>query len=270
MDCSTPGSLSFTISWSLLKLMSIESVMPSNHLILCRPLLLSSSVFPSIRIFSNELTLPIRCPKCWSFSFSISPPNEYSGLISFRIDFLAVQGTLRSLLQHQISKASLLLCSAYFMVQLSPPYIITGKTIALAIWTFVGKVVSLLFSTPSRLVIAFVPRSKCLLISWLQSPSAVILEPKKIKSVTVSIFPHLFAMKRWDQMPWSWFFECWVLSQLFHSPLSPSSRGSLVPLLKLVTSAKTLFPNKGTFTGSVGSDLNSIFGRGHDLTHDSE
>ena len=251
-------------------IMSVESVMPSNHLIPCCSFLLLPSIFPSIRVFSNELTLPIRWPKYWSFSFSISPSNEYSGLISFRIDFLAVQGTLRSLLQHRNSKASLFWHSALFMVQLSSLYMTIGNTIALTIWTFVGKVMSLLFNMPSRLVIAFVPRSKRLLISWLQSPSAVILEPKKIKSFTVSIFPYLFAMKWCDQMPWSWFFECWVLSQLFHSPLSPSSRDSLVPLHNLVTSAKNLFPNKATFIGSVGSDLNSIFGGGHDLTHDSE
>ena len=160
--------------------------MPSNHLILCCPIHLLSSVFPSIRAFSNESILHIRWPKHWSFSFSISPPNEYSGLISFRIDrfnLLAVQGTLKSLLQHHSSKASVLWHSAFFMVQLSHPYMTTGKTIALTRWTFVGKVMSLLFNMLSRLVIAFLPRSKCLLISWLQSPSAVILEPKKIKSV---------------------------------------------------------------------------------------
>ena len=142
------ASLSFTISRSLLKFTSIESVMPSSHLILCCPLLQQPSVFPSIRVFSNELVLCIRWPKCWSFSFSISPSNEYSGLISFRIDWfdlLAVQGTLKSLLQHHSSKASILWCSAFFMVQLSHPYMTTGKTIALTIWTFVNKVISLLF-----------------------------------------------------------------------------------------------------------------------------
>ena len=161
--------------------------MPSNHLILCYPLLLPS-IFPRIRVFSNESALRIRWPMYWSFS--ISPSNEHSGLISFRMDWLdllAVQGTLKSLYQHHISKASILQCSLFFMVQLSHPYITTGKTIALTTQTFVGKVMSLLFNTLSRLVIAFLPRSKCLLISWLQSPSAVILEPKKIKSVTVSI-----------------------------------------------------------------------------------
>ena len=162
--------------------------MPSNHLILCHPFLLLPSIFPSIRVFSNESVLHIKWPKYWSFSFSISPSNEYSGLISFRmnwLDLLAVQGTLKSL-QHCSSKASILWCSAFFIVQLSHPYMITGKTIALTRQTFVGKVLSLLFNMLSRLVIAFLPRSKRLLISWLQSPSAVILEPKKIKSDTVS------------------------------------------------------------------------------------
>ena len=170
--------------------MSIELVMPSNHLIPCHPLLLLPSIFPSIRVFSNESVLHIRCPKYWSFSFNISPSNEYSGLISFRIDWLdllAVQGTLKSPLQHHSSKASILQHSAFFIVQLSYPYMTTGKTIALTRWTFIGKVISLLFNMLSRSVIAFLPRSKCLLISWLQSPSAMILEPPKIKSVTVSI-----------------------------------------------------------------------------------
>ena len=160
--------------------------MPSNYLILCRPLLLPFSIFPSIRVFSNESALHIRWPKYWSFSFNISPSNEYLGLISFRmnwLDLLAVQGTLKSLFQHHSSKASILQCSAFFMFQLSHPYLTTGKTIALTRQTFVGKVMSLLFNMMSRLVIAFLPRSKLLLISWLQSPSAVILEPKKIKSV---------------------------------------------------------------------------------------
>ena len=182
-------SLSITNFRSLLKLMSIESVMPSNHLILCCPLLLPSSIFPSIGVFSNESVLHIRCPKYSSFNFSISTSNEHSGLISFRMDWLdllAVQGTLKSLLQHHSSKASILQCSAFFIVQLSHSYMTTGKTIVLTRWTFVG-VMSLLFNMLSRLVIAFLPRNKCLLISWLQSPSMVILEPKKIKSVTVSI-----------------------------------------------------------------------------------
>ena len=160
--------------------------MPSNHLILCHPLLFPPSFFPSIRVFSNESVLCIRWPKHWSFSFSISPSNKYSGLISFRIDWLdllAVQGTLKSLLQHHSSKASILQHSAFFKVQLSHPYMTTGKTTALTRQTFVGKVMSLLFNMLSRLVIGFLPRSKYLLIPWLQSPSAVVLEPKKIKSV---------------------------------------------------------------------------------------
>ena len=186
------ASLSITNSQSLLKLMSIELVMPINHLILCDPLLFLSSIFLSIRGFSSESVLHIRWPNsgCWSFSFSISPSSEYSGLISFRMDWLdllAVQGTLKSLLQHHSSKASILRGSAFFIVQLSRLYMTMGKTIALTRQSFVGKVMSLLFNMLSRLVIAFLLRSKCLLISWLQSPSAVILEPSKIKSVTVSI-----------------------------------------------------------------------------------
>ena len=174
------ASLSFTISQSLLKLTSIQSVMPSSHLTLCRPLLLLPSVFPSIRVFSNESVLRIRCPKYWSFS--ISPPSEYPGLIFFRMDWLnllVVQGTLKSLLQHHSSKASILQRSASLMFQLSHPYMTTGETIALTRWTIADKVMSLLFNMLSRLVIAFLPRSKRLLISWLQSPSAMILEPKK-------------------------------------------------------------------------------------------
>ena len=170
--------------------MSIQSVMPSNHLILCHPLLLLPSTFPSIRVFSSESVLRIRWPKDCTFSFSISPSNEYSGLISFRMDWFdlpAVQGTLKSLLQHHSSKASMLRHSAFFIVQLTRPYVTTGKTIALTRRTFVGKAMSLLFNMLSRFVIAFLQRSKRLLISWLQLPSAVILEPKKIKSVTVSI-----------------------------------------------------------------------------------
>ena len=169
--------------------MSTELVMPSNYLILCHPLLLPPSIFPSIRVFSDESVLPIRWPKYWSCSFSISPSNEYSGLISLRIgsfDLLAIQGTLKSFLQHYSSKASILLHSAFFMVQLSHPQMTTGKTIGLTRWTFFGKVMSLLFNMLSRLVITFLPGSKCLLISWLQSPSAVIFEFKKIKSDTLS------------------------------------------------------------------------------------
>ena len=157
--------------------------MPSNHFILCRPLFLSQSILPSIRVFSNESALRIRWPKNWSFSFNISPSNKYPGPISLRMDWLdllAVQGTLKSFLQHHSSKASILRCSAFFIVQLSHPYMTTGKTIALTTWTFVGKVMSLLFNMLFRCTKTFLPRSKRLLISWLQSPSAVILEPKKI------------------------------------------------------------------------------------------
>ena len=164
--------------------------MPSNHLILCHPLLVPPSIFPSIRVFSNESGLHIRWSKYWSFSFSISPSNEYSGLIPFRMDWLdllAVQGTLKTVLQHHDLKASILWHSAFFIVQLSHPYMTTGKTKALTRQTLVDKVMSLHFNMLSRLVIAFLPRSKCLLISWLQSPSAVILEPKKTNSLTVSI-----------------------------------------------------------------------------------
>ena len=163
--------------------------MPSSHLILCHPLLLLPPIHPRIRVFSNESTLHMRWPKYWSFRFSTSPSNEHPGLISFRMDWLdllAVEGTLKSLLQHHSSKASILQRSASSTVQLSHPYMTTGKTIALTRRTFVGKVMSLIFNLLSRLVITFLPRSKCLLISWLQSPSAVILEPKKIKSDTVS------------------------------------------------------------------------------------
>ena len=183
------ASLSITNSRSSLKLMSIELVMPSSHLILCRPLLLLPPIPPSNRVFSNESTLCMRWPKYWSFSFSISPSNEHPGLISFKMDWLdllAVQGTLKSLLQHHSSKASILQRSAFFTLQLSHPYMTTGETIALTRQTFVGKVISLLFNMLSRLVISFLPRSKRLLISWLQSPSAMILESPKIKSDTVS------------------------------------------------------------------------------------
>ena len=172
--------------------MSIESVMPSSHLILCRLLLLLPPVPHSIRVFSNESTLPIRWPNYWSFSLTISPSNEHPGLVSLMIywlELLALQGTLKSLLQHHSSKPSILLHSDFFTVQLSHPYMTTGKTIALTKWIFVGKVMSLLLNMLSGLVITFVPRSKRLLISWLQSPSAVILGPQKIKSVTVSRHP---------------------------------------------------------------------------------
>ena len=190
MDCSTPG---FPVYHQLLELAQThvcpvgDAIQPSHPLLL--PSLLVS-IFPSIRVFSNESAFHIRWPEYWSFTFSISPSNEFSGLVSFRTDWfdlLAVQGTLKSLLQHHSSKASILWCLAFFMVQPSHPHMTIGKTIALTRWTFVGKVMSLLFNMLSRLVIAFPPRSKCLLISWLQSPSAVILEPEKRKSVTVFI-----------------------------------------------------------------------------------
>ena len=183
-----------------------ELLITSNNLILCRPLLLLPSIFPGIRVFSNESALRMRWPKYWSFSFNISPSNEHPGLISFRMDWLdllAVQGTLKSL-QHHSSKASVLLCSAFFfIVQLSHPHMTTGKTIALTKQTFVGKLMSLLFNMLSRLVIASLPRSKHLLISWLQSPSVVILEPPKIKSDTVSTVSPSISHEVWDQMSWS-------------------------------------------------------------------
>ena len=171
--------------------MSIEVGRTSNYPVLCCPLLLLPSIFPSIRVFSNESVLCIRWPKYWSFSFNISPSNEYSGLISFRIDWfdlLAVQGTLKSLLQHHSSKASIFWCSTFFMVRLSHPYMTTGKNIALTRQTLVTEVMSLIFYMLSRFIIAFLSRSKCLLISWLQSPSTMILNPKKIKSVTASFY----------------------------------------------------------------------------------
>ena len=185
------ASLSLTMSWSLPNFMSIASVMPCSHLILRCPLLLRPSIFPSIREFSNELSVRIRWPEYWRFSFSISPSSEYSGLISLKIDWfdlLAIQGTFRSLPQHHSSKALILWSSAFFMVQLSQPYVTTGKSIALTLQTFVSRVMSLLFNTLSRFVISFLPRSNCLLISWLQLPFTVILEPKKRKSVTTYTF----------------------------------------------------------------------------------
>ena len=192
--------MSIINSRSLPKLMSIKSVMPSSHLILYRPLLLLPPISPSIRVFSNESTLHMRWPKYWSFSLSISPSNKHPGLISFRmdsLDFLAVQGTLKSLLQHHSSKASILRHSAFFTVQLSHPYMTTGKTIALTRQTIVGKVMSLFFNMLSRLVITFLPWSKRLLISWLQSPSAVILE-LEISSRKLEI-PREHFMQRWDR-----------------------------------------------------------------------
>ena len=195
---ASQASLFVTNCRSPPKPMSIESVMPSNHLILCCPLLLLPSIFPSIGVFSSESALCIRWPNYWSFSFNISPSNEHPGLISFRMDWLdllAVQGTLKSLLQHHSSKASILRRSAFFTAQFSHSYMTTGKTIALTRRTFVDKVMSLLLNMLSRLVITFLPRSQRLLISWLQSPSAVILEPQKIKSDTVSTVP--------IYLPWS-------------------------------------------------------------------
>ena len=207
--------------------------MPSKQLILCCPLLLPPTIFHSIRVFSNESVLRIRWPKYWSFSFSTSLSNDYPGLISFRMDWLdllAVQGTLNSLLQHHSSKASILQYSAFFMVQLSHPYMTTRNTIALTRWTFVSKVMSLLFNRLSGLVIAFLPRSKHLFISWLLSPSAVILEPPKIKSLTISIVSPSICHEVVGPDAMIFIFKCWILSQLFHSPLSLSSRGSWVPL----------------------------------------
>ena len=192
MDCSMRAPLSFTVSQSLLKFMSIESVMPSNHLILCHPLLLLPSTFPSIRIFSSGSALHVKWPKYWSFSFSISSSNEYSGLISSRIDWfdlLAVQGTLKSLLQNHSSKASILRRSAFFMAQVSHQYMTTGKNHSFNYPGLCQKVMSLLFNMLSSSVIVFLPRSKCLLISWLQSLSTVILEPEKIKFV----FPRILS-----------------------------------------------------------------------------
>ena len=205
------ASLSITNSQSSPKLVPIESVMPSNHLILCCSLLLLLSIFPNIRVFSTESALLIRWPKYWSFSFSVSPSNEHPGLISFRMDWLdllAVQGTLKSLLQHHSSKASTLQHSAFFIVQLSHLSMTTGKTRALTRWTFVGKVMSLLLNMLSRLVITFLPRNKHLLISWMQSLFAVILEPKKRKSVTVSIFSPSICHEVMGPGAMIKFFEC--------------------------------------------------------------
>ena len=207
------ASLSITNTWSSLRLTSIESVIPSSHLILCCSLLLLPPIPPRIRVFSNESTLHMRWPKYWSFSYSIIPSKEIPGLISFRMDWLdllAVQGTLKSLLQHHSSKASILWCSAFFTVKLSHLYVTTGKTIALTKWTFVGKVMSLLLNMLSRLVITFLPRSKHVLISWLQWPSAVILEPRKIKSPTVSTVSPSISHKVMG--PDAMIFVFWMLS----------------------------------------------------------
>ena len=203
--------------------------MPSNCLILCRPLLLLPSIFHSIRVFSNETALRIRWPKYWSYSFNICPSNEHPGLISSRmgwLDLLAVQGTLKSLLQHRSSKTSILRYLAFFIIQLSHPYMTTGKTIDLTRWTFIGKVMSLLLNMLSRLVITSLPRSKYLFISWLQSPSAVILEPRKIKSATVSTVSPSICHEVMG--PDAMILVFWMLSfkPNFHSPLSLLSRGS--------------------------------------------
>ena len=236
MNCSTPG---LPVHHQLPEFMQThvhwvgDAIQPSHPLSSPSSIFELSSppafIFPSIKVSSNDSVLHIRWPKYWSFSFSISPSNEYSRLISSRMDWLdhlAVQGTLKSLLQHHYSKASILWRSAFFRVQLSHLYMTTGRTIDLTRWTFVGKVMSLLFNMLSMLVITFLPRSKHLFISWLQSPSAVILEPKKTKSDTVS--PSIcHEVMGPDAMIFS---ESWALNQLFHSPLSLSSRGSLVVL----------------------------------------
>ena len=203
--------------------------MPSSHLTLCRPLLLLPSIFPTIKVFSNQSVLHIRWPKYWSFRWSISPSNEYSGLISFRIDWfdlLAVQGTLKSLLQHHSWKASILWHSAFFMVQLSCSYMTTGKTIALTIQTLISKVISLLFNTLSTFVIAFLPKNKCSFMAAVTICSDFGAQENK-----VCLCLHSFCIYLpWRDEPWSYFFEYWVLSQLFHSPLLLSLRGSLIPL----------------------------------------
>ena len=235
------ASVSFTISQILPKLMSIESVMPSKNLILCCPLLLLLSIIPSIRVFSNESAL---CLKYWSFSFSISPFNEYSGLICFRVDWfdlLAVQETPKSLLQQHSSKASFLQCSAFFTVQLSYLYMTTGKTSSLTIQTFVGKVIPLILNMLSRFVIPFLPRSKRLLFSWLQSLSTVILESKKVKSVTVSIFSPSICHEMMG--PDAMIFIFWILSFKPAFPLSSFTfikrlfNSSLLSAIRVVPSA---------------------------------
>ena len=222
------ASLAITNSQSLLELMSIKLMMPSNHRILCHPLILLPSVYPSIKVFSNESVFCIRWPKYWSFIFNISPSNEYSVLISFRIDWfdlLVVQRALKSLLQYHSSKASILRCSAFFIVQLLHQYMTTGKTIALTRQTFLDKVMSLLFNMLSRLVIAFLLRSKHLLISWLQSPYAVILQPKKIKCVTVSIVsPFIWSDgTRWHEYIYTYIYGTYLcVVSIFRDQLTPS------------------------------------------------
>ena len=235
MNCSTPG---LPVHHQLPEFTQThvhwvgDAIQPSHPL--CHPLLLLS-IFPSIRVLSNESALRIRWPKYWSFSCNISPSSEHPGLISFRmdgLDLLAVQGTLKSLFQHHSSKASIFRCSAFLTVQFSHPYMTTGKTIALTRQTFVGKVRSLLFNLLSRLVITFLPRSKHLLILWLQSPSAVILEPPKIKSAPVStVSPSIsHEVMGPDAMIFVFWMLCLNTAQHFHSPLSLSSRGFFVPL----------------------------------------
>ena len=216
------ASLSITNSWSLLRLMSIESVRPSNHLILCRPLLLPPSIFPSIRVFTNESVLHMGGQSIGvSASTSVLPVNiqdwfhlGWTGWISLQSKGLSRVFSNTTVQKHQFFGGQL----AFFVVQISHPYTTTGKTIALTRWTFVGKIMSLLFNMLSRLLIAFLPRNKCLLILWLQSPSAVILKPPKIQSATVSTVCPSVAMKWWNQIPWPSFSECWALRQLFHSP----------------------------------------------------
>ena len=229
------ASLSLTISCSLLKLKSIDSVMPSNHLILCGPLLLLPSIFRSKRVFSSESALHIRWPKYWSFSFSISPSSEYSGLISFRSDWFnlhAVQGTLKSLLSTTVWKHPFFSIKPSLWSNSHTCTWLLEKTVALTRWTSVGKEMSLLFNTLSRFVITFLPRRKCFNFRAAVTVNSDFGAQENSLSL-FTLFPHLFAMKWWDWMPWSLFFECWVLSQLFHSHLSPSSRGSLFPLCSL-------------------------------------
>ena len=226
------ASLSSTNSWSPPKPMSIKTVMPCNHLILCSPLLLLPPILPSITVFSNGSTLCMRWPKCWSFSFNISPFNEHPGLISFKMDWLdllAVQGTLKSLLQHHSSKASILQHSAFFKVQLSNPYMTTGKTVSLIRQTFVGRVMSLLFNMLSTWSLAFLPKSKCLLISWLQLPYAVILEPKIIKSATVSIVSPSICHEMMG--PYAMILVFWMLSFKPSFPLSSFAKINILKFL---------------------------------------
>jgi len=234
MDCSTLG---FPVLHHLPEFAQthvhwvVDAIQPSRPLSSPSPLTFNLSQNQGL---FNESALCLRWPKDWSFIFSISPSNEYLGLISFRIDWFdlfAIQGTLKSLLQHHSSNTSILWHSAFFMVQLSHPYMTTGKIIALIIQNFVNKAMSLFFNMLSRFFIVYLPRSKCLLILWLQPPSVVILEPPKINSVTVSIVSPPICLKWWARMPWSYFFEYWALSQVFHSPLLPS-RGPITKLKK--------------------------------------